>query len=37
VRRHWAAARLRLFEALKAVLPPPEGRMTIDSLEIRAE
>ena len=37
VRRYWTAARLRLFEALKDVLPPAAGRTTVASLEIRAE
>ena len=34
VRRYWTAARLRLFEALKEILPPAAGRATVASLQI---
>ena len=37
VRRYWTAARLRLFEALKEILPPAAGRATVASLQIHAE
>ncbi len=37
VRRHWTAARARLYQALKPALPAYAGLLPIDSLPIRPE
>jgi RNA polymerase sigma factor (TIGR02999 family) len=37
VRRHWTAARARLYEALKASLPTDAGLIPFDSLPVRSE
>lgn len=37
VRRYWTVARVRLFEAMKEILPPAAGRITIESLRIGSE
>jgi RNA polymerase sigma factor (TIGR02999 family) len=37
VRRHWTAARARLYESLKHALPPAIGQISIDAFPIRSE